>query len=98
MPGLGAFCSCGSSGLASRDANLHPRAGEGQLADPDCRPGRVGDVTLGEGDFYIVPRGVEHKPVAKDETHVLLFEPAKTRNTGNVTNELTIEPDQLPRI
>lgn len=59
---------------------------------------REGEVTLGEGDFYIVPRGVEHKPVAQEETHILLFEPAQTRNTGNVTNELTVEPDQLPRI
>jgi len=59
---------------------------------------RDGEVTLGEGDFYIVPRGVEHKPVARHETHLLLFEPAQTRNTGNITNELTIESDDLRRI
>ena len=59
---------------------------------------REGEVALGEGEFYIVPRGVEHKPVAEEETHLLLFEPAQTRNTGAVTNDLTVEPDQLPRI
>ncbi len=44
---------------------------------------------LEEGEFVVVPRGVEHRPVAVEETHVLLFEPASTLNTGNVTNELT---------
>ena len=44
-------------------------------------------VWLGEGDFLVVPRGVEHRPVALAETHVLLFEPAATLNTGNVQNE-----------
>ncbi|MHC4350998.1 MAG: cupin domain-containing protein [Planctomycetota bacterium] len=48
-------------------------------------------VELDEGEFYIVPRGVEHKPVAAAETHVLLLEPASTLNTGNVRNELTVE-------
>ena len=56
------------------------------------------EVKLGEGEFFIVPRGVEHKPVAEEEAHVLLFEPDTTRNTGNVTTELTIEPDNLERI
>ncbi len=42
-----------------------------------------------EGEFFIVPRGVEHRPVAEEEAHVLLFEPASTLNTGNVDNELT---------
>lgn len=46
-------------------------------------------VTLGEGEFFIVPRGVEHRPVAKDEAHVMLFEPAGTLNTGNVRNART---------
>ena len=41
------------------------------------------------GEFIIVPRGVEHKPVAEDEVHLLLFEPASTLNTGNVENERT---------
>lgn len=43
-----------------------------------------------EGEFVIVPRGVEHKPVAEEEAHVLLFEPASTLNTGNVENERTV--------
>jgi mannose-6-phosphate isomerase-like protein (cupin superfamily) len=46
---------------------------------------------IGEGEFVIVPRGVEHRPVAREETHILLFEPASTLNTGNVRNERTVE-------
>ncbi len=48
-------------------------------------------VELEEGEFFIVPRGVEHKPVADEEAHVLLLEPASTLNTGNVRNDLTVE-------
>jgi mannose-6-phosphate isomerase-like protein (cupin superfamily) len=48
-------------------------------------------VWLKEGEFLIVPRGVEHRPVAEEEAYVLLFEPASTLNTGNVRNEQTIE-------
>ena len=48
-------------------------------------------VWLEEGEFLIVPRGVEHRPVAEEEAHVLLFEPASVLNTGNVTNERTVE-------
>jgi mannose-6-phosphate isomerase-like protein (cupin superfamily) len=47
-------------------------------------------VWLEEGEFLIVPRGVEHRPVADEEAHVLLFEPASTLNTGNVINDLTL--------
>ena len=47
-------------------------------------------VELGEGEFFIVPRGMEHKPVAADEAHVLLMEPASTLNTGDVRNERTV--------
>ena len=47
------------------------------------------DIWLEEGEFCIVPRGVEHRPVADEEAQVLLFEPATTLNTGNVKNELT---------
>jgi mannose-6-phosphate isomerase-like protein (cupin superfamily) len=47
-------------------------------------------VWLGEGEFLIIPRGVEHRPVADEEAHVLLFEPASTLNTGNVRNERTV--------
>ncbi len=43
------------------------------------------------GEFLVVPRGVEHRPVADQEVHVLLFEPATTLNTGNVINERTLE-------
>ncbi len=53
-------------------------------------------VWLEEGEFLIVPRGVEHRPVADEEAHVLLFEPATTLNTGNVRNERTL--DQLQRL
>ena len=48
-------------------------------------------VWLEEGEFLIVPRGVEHRPVADEEAHVLHFEPASTLNTGNVRNERTLE-------
>jgi mannose-6-phosphate isomerase-like protein (cupin superfamily) len=48
------------------------------------------DVWLEEGEFLIVLRGVEHRPVADEEAHVLLFEPATTLNTGNVQNERTV--------
>src|SRR6516164_4440828 len=47
-------------------------------------------VWLEEGEFLIVPRGVEHRPVADEEAHVLLYEPATTLNTGNVRNERTV--------
>ena len=54
------------------------------------------DITLEAGEFFIVPRGVEHKPFAEDEVHVILFEPAGTLNTGNVSNERTVH--ELERI
>jgi mannose-6-phosphate isomerase-like protein (cupin superfamily) len=49
------------------------------------------DVWLNEGEFAIVPRGVDHLPIAPEETHVLLLEPKTTLNTGNVRNERTVE-------
>jgi mannose-6-phosphate isomerase-like protein (cupin superfamily) len=53
-------------------------------------------VELGEGEFFIVPHGVEHRTVADAEAHVLLFEPANTLNTGNVVNERTVrEPERV---
>ncbi|HSG99591.1 MAG TPA: cupin domain-containing protein [candidate division Zixibacteria bacterium] len=55
-------------------------------------------IELNAGEFVIVPRGVEHKPVAAQETHVLLFEPASTRNTGNVDCEFTIEPRDIKHV
>jgi mannose-6-phosphate isomerase-like protein (cupin superfamily) len=48
-------------------------------------------VELCAGEFLVVPRGVEHRPVADDEVDVLLFEPASTLNTGNVRNERTLD-------
>lgn len=56
----------------------------------ECR--EEDDIELNEGDFCLIPRGVEHRPVAPDgEAHVLLIEPASTRNTGNVDNERTVQ-------
>ena len=49
------------------------------------------DVVLNEGEFFIVPRGVEHMPVAAEETHVLMFEPKSTLNTGNIESDETIK-------
>lgn len=46
-------------------------------------------VEVNEGEIVIVPRGVEHKPIAEEEVWVMLFEPASTLNTGNVINEKT---------
>jgi mannose-6-phosphate isomerase-like protein (cupin superfamily) len=47
-------------------------------------------VTLNEGEFMIVPRGVEHRPVAEQEVEVMLFEPARIKHTGDVESELTV--------
>ena len=49
------------------------------------------EVPVREGEFLIVPRGVEHLPVADEEVHVVLLEPKSTLNTGNVRNERTLE-------
>lgn len=53
-------------------------------------------IELAEGEMLIVPRGVEHRPVADEECAVMLFEPASTLNTGNVRTEKTL--DQLERL
>lgn len=50
---------------------------------------RDGTIEINEGEFLIVPHGVEHKPVAPEEVHVLLFEPATTLNTGDMVNDRT---------
>lgn len=50
---------------------------------------RDGSVTLQEGEMFVVPKGVEHKPVAESECHILLVEPAGTVNTGDVVNQKT---------
>lgn len=52
---------------------------------------RDGDVHLGPGDLYVVPKGVEHRPVAEEETHILLIEPAGTPNTGDAATAVTKE-------
>ena len=57
---------------------------------------RDGEAIVSEGEFIIVPRGVEHLPVADEEVHILLLEPKTTLNTGNVVNERTVR--QLERI
>jgi mannose-6-phosphate isomerase-like protein (cupin superfamily) len=49
-----------------------------------------------EGEFIVVPRGVEHRPVAEEECWLMLFEPASTLNTGNIVNERTVA--QLERV
>ena len=50
---------------------------------------RDGNIELGEGDFIIIPKGVEHRPVAHTEARVMLFEPASTLNTGDATSDFT---------
>ncbi|HEX5809428.1 MAG TPA: cupin domain-containing protein [Anaerolineales bacterium] len=54
---------------------------------------RAGAVLLKEGEMFVVPRGVEHKPVAEHECHILLIEPEGTVNTGDVVNEKTAAND-----
>ncbi len=57
---------------------------------------RDGQVSVERGEFVIVPHGVEHRPVAEEEVHVLLFEPASTVNTGNAQSDLTVmQPDRI---
>jgi mannose-6-phosphate isomerase-like protein (cupin superfamily) len=53
-------------------------------------------IWLEEGEFLVVPRGVEHRPVADEEAWIVLFEPATTLNTGNVQNERTLR--ELERV
>ena len=62
-----------------------------KLRDPEER-----EVVVRPGEFIIVPRGVEHCPVADEETHVVLLEPKSTLNTGNLRNERTLA--ELERI
>ncbi len=57
---------------------------------------REKDITLEEGECLIIPRGVEHMPVADEEVHVMLIEPKSTLNTGNIENERTVtEPERI---
>ena len=65
---------------------------EGRL----CLEFRDGEVWLEPGEFVIVPRGTEHRPVAPEEVHVVLVEPVGTLNTGNLRNERTVaEPEWI---
>lgn len=48
-------------------------------------------VVVNPGEFFTVPKGVEHKPIAKEETHLLLFEPLSTKHTGDVVADITVE-------
>jgi mannose-6-phosphate isomerase-like protein (cupin superfamily) len=53
-------------------------------------------ITVNAGEFLVMPHGVEHKPVAREEVEIMLFEPASTLNTGNIENELTVkEPGKI---
>jgi len=54
---------------------------------------RDGSVTLGAGEMYVVPRGVEHRPYAEEECGILLIEPAGTVNTGNAGGDMTAPSD-----
>jgi mannose-6-phosphate isomerase-like protein (cupin superfamily) len=54
---------------------------------------RDGKVALRAGELFVVPKGIEHKPVAEDECHILLLEPAGTLNTGDVVDALTAKDD-----
>ena len=51
---------------------------------------RDGAVTLGPGEMVVIPKGVEHRPVAPEEVHLMLIEPKSTRHTGDVESELTV--------
>lgn len=52
---------------------------------------RDGQVTLGPGELVVIPKGVEHRPVAREEVELILIEPKATRHTGDVVSELTVK-------
>jgi mannose-6-phosphate isomerase-like protein (cupin superfamily) len=56
---------------------------------------RTGALRLRAGELAVIPRGMEHRPVAKDEVHVLLLEPKTTVNTGQVRSDRTVEPEWI---
>ncbi len=58
--------------------------------------GEEREVKVGPGEFVVVPKGTEHRPIGDDEVHIVLFEPKSTLNTGNVVNERTVA--QLQKI
>ncbi len=53
------------------------------------------DLVIHEGEFAVIPKGVEHKPVAEEEAHILLLEPKSTLNTGDVTDSRTVEAEWI---
>lgn len=54
------------------------------------------DIHLGEGEFFIIPKGIEHMPVAAEEVEIMMIEPKTTINTGNIKNEKTVDnPDWI---
>jgi mannose-6-phosphate isomerase-like protein (cupin superfamily) len=55
-------------------------------------------VDLDHGEFFIVPKGVKHRPIAEEEAHLLMFVTASNVNTGNIENDLTLEPNSLQRL
>ena len=75
----------------------HPRpTRKGAAAASDVYKGQGHDeetttVVVNPGEFFIVPKGVEHKPTATEETHLLLFEPLSTKHTGDVQADITVE-------
>jgi len=56
---------------------------------------REEDLTIREGEFVIIPKGVEHMPVAQEEVWIMMLEPKTTSNTGNVKNERTVEAEWI---
>jgi mannose-6-phosphate isomerase-like protein (cupin superfamily) len=55
-------------------------------------------VELNEGEFFIVPKGVKHRPIAKEEAHLMMFVTASNVNTGNIENKFTLDSNRLDRI
>ena len=53
------------------------------------------DLTIREGEFVVIPKGVDHMPVAEEECWIMMLEPKTTSNTGNVENERTVEAEWL---
>ena len=72
--------------------HTHDNADEMFLVIKGCITIEMRDqqIDINEGEFFIVPRGVEHRPTAVDEAHIMLFEPAGTVNTGAVEHEHTV--------
>jgi mannose-6-phosphate isomerase-like protein (cupin superfamily) len=69
---------------------------KGTLRMKVLEDGREREIRIEPGEFLVIPHGVEHKPIADEEVHLLLLEPKSTLNTGNVRNEKTLQ--ELQRI